>query len=309
MEPDASLRTLPERDPELAAALRASRAVMEHHATSYFLASRFLDRNRKAAIHAFYGFVRHADDLVDLPGAGTPAERLTDFENRWRAALVAGRSDDPILHAAQWVVRAYAIPEEHVDAFLAAMRSDLTAARYATYAELEGYMYGSAAVMGLVTARIFGYADPSAPEYAKDLGNAMQLTNFLRDLREDYDLRGRLYLPQDELARFSVTEAMIAEHRVTPEFKALMRFQVERARALYDRADRGIPMLSPEAQAPVTLARILYSKILDRIEAADYDVFSARRRVPSYQKARYALPFLWSRYAPFPAFVRHPVTH
>lgn len=295
-------------DPVLEAALRESRRITRAHGTSYFLASRFLNPEHRDAIYALYAFVRVADDIVDVlpPNADTsdrdPAVRLTAFEARWEQAKREGRSDDPVLHAAAWVVKTYGIPDEEIQAFLSAMRQDLTQTRYAAYAELEGYMYGSAAVVGRMLTRIFGYTDIAAFPYAQDLGNAMQLTNFLRDMRDDYETRGRIYLPQEDLERFGVVEADIASHRVSPEFIALMKFEIARARELYDRSQNGIPLLSAEARPAVALARVLYEKILDQIEAAEYDVFTERRRVSNARKAWYALPALWSRYVPISPF-------
>ena len=168
--------------------------------------------------------------------------------------------------------------------FLDAMVADLTVSRYATYADLEQYMRGSAAAVGMMMCDVLGAGDnPEMRAAGRSLGNAMQLTNFLRDVQEDA-ARGRIYLPLDELASFGVCEEEILAGAMSDRFSALARFQIQRAREFYRKADEGIPMLPTEAQKPVRLARILYSRILDRIEAQGYDVFRGRARTSKVEK-------------------------
>jgi phytoene synthase len=162
------------------------------------------------------------------------------------------------------------------------MTMDLTVTTYETFADLEDYMDGSAAVIGEMMLPILEPADPDAARpHARDLGNAFQLTNFLRDVGEDLD-RGRVYLPQEDLRRFGADPWL---RRVTPQWEALMRFEIERVRRLYVSADLGIGMLPARSARCITAARVLYSRILEVIEANGYDVFSQRARVPGWQKA------------------------
>lgn len=285
------------RTPELEAALREARRVTKEFGTSYYTATLLFPADTREAVFAVYGLVRTADEIVDSENSGdmqTALQKLQEFEDAWQTAYEHGYSGDPILYAAAWVFRTYSIPFVYSQDFFAAMRTDTHTTRYETYVDLEKYMYGSAAVIGLILTRIIGAKSDDALPRAAALGNAMQLTNFLRDIREDYVERGRIYIPQEELRMFGVTEEMIAREEVAPEFKELMKFEIARARALYAQADTGIPLLTRSGRKPVRLARVLYSKILDRIEDAHYDVFSQRRYTTRMQKLRYALPVLLS---------------
>jgi phytoene synthase len=173
------------------------------------------------------------------------------------------------------------IEAECFDRFFHAMAMDLTTSRYETWEDLCGYMEGSAAVIGEMMLPVLGPTSPAAKAPARALGLAFQLTNFLRDVDEDLD-RGRVYLPQADLRRFGVD---LAERSVTPQWRALMAYEIERNRALYRFADTGIVMLPARSARCVGAARVLYSRILDRIEAAGYDVFNGRIRVPTWRKA------------------------
>ena len=163
------------------------------------------------------------------------------------------------------------------------MRMDLTVATYETWDDLLVYMDGSAAVIGEMMLPILEPLSPEATAHARDLGNAFQLTNFLRDVGEDLD-RGRVYVPQEDVRRFGA-ESAFEQQQATPAFVELMRFEVERCRALYASADLGIGMLPPASARCIRAARVLYSRILERIEAQSYDVFSSRATVPTWQKA------------------------
>ena len=150
-----------------------------------------------------------------------------------------------------------------------------------TYADLLDYMEGSAAVIGEMMLPVLEPTSPDAKAPARSLGLAFQLTNFLRDVDEDLD-RGRIYLPQEDIEHFGVD---LNDRRATAEFRALLGYEIERNRALYDFADTGIAMLPPRSARCVGTARVLYAQILDRIERADYDVFLSRARVPTWRKA------------------------
>jgi phytoene synthase len=198
-----------------------------------------------------------------------------------------------VLGAAAHTVRTVGIPQECFDRFFGAMAMDLTTSRYETWHDLLGYMEGSAAVIGEMMLPVLQPLSPEALEPARALGFAFQYTNFLRDVAEDLD-RGRVYLPQEELRRFGVTPANLGLRRVTPEWRAFLASEIERARGLYDVADRGLSWLPARSARCVLTARVLYARILDRIEAADYDVFSIRARVPTWRKASTAARILIS---------------
>ena len=178
-------------------------------------------------------------------------------------------------------VRAFDIDPDCFRRFLRSMTMDLTVTRYESWKDLRVYMDGSAAVIGEMMLPILEPLDPAAAPHARDLGDAFQLTNFLRDVAEDLD-RGRVYLPQEDLRRY---DADPSRRQVTPEWTELMRFEIGRCRRLYVSADIGIGMLPPQSARCVRTARVLYSRILDVIEEQGYDVFSQRARVPTWQKA------------------------
>jgi phytoene synthase len=216
------------------------------------------------------------------------AERQTKLEN-WREQMVAGLNGERPAHPAMRVfcdaVLECNMPVDEGHCFLDAMLMDLDRDRYETFEELRSYMRGSASAIGVLMCYAMGAkTDPDTIERARALGEAMQLTNFLRDVGEDYE-RGRIYLPAEDFRQFGVTELDIAQHRNDERFKRLMRFEISRARRIYAFADPGIKQLPRPVRKAVLLARLLYSYILNRIEAQDYDVFSRRARTSLPQKA------------------------
>jgi phytoene synthase len=208
------------------------------------------------------------------------AKALADFGDRFFADAAAGRSDDPVLKAVVHTVRAFDMDLGCFRRFLCSMAMDLSVATYETWDDLLAYMDGSAAVIGEMMLPILEPLDPLATTHARDLGNAFQLTNFLRDVGEDLD-RGRVYLPQEDLRRFGADPS---RRTADPAWRRLMRFEIDRCRELYRSADVGIAMLPPSSARCVQAARTLYSEILDRIEAMGLDVFAGRARVPVVHK-------------------------
>jgi 15-cis-phytoene synthase len=263
----------------------------KRHGTTYYWSTKLLPRIKQHHVHALYAFARYADDIGDeIPSQGgrdvPVAERATalaDFGHRFFADLAAGGSDDPVLKAVVHTVRAFDIDPAAFERFLCSMTMDLTVAEYQTWDDLLVYTDGSAAVIGEMMLPILEPNDAAAAlGPARDLGIAFQLTNFLRDIGEDLD-RGRQYVPVEDTTAFGVD---LSARRVDDRFRALMQFEIDRCRGLYASADAGIAMLPPRSARCVAAARVLYSRILGRIEAADCDVFSARVSVPTHEKAR-----------------------
>jgi phytoene synthase len=263
------------------------RQLNRRHGTTYYWSTMLLPRVKRHHVHALYAFCRYADDIVDEPRAATPADpgateaALAELGERFFADLDRGRSDDPVLKAVVHTVRAFDIDPECFRRFLRSMSMDLTITSYETWKDLCRYMDGSAAVIGEMMLPILEPLDPAATPHARDLGDAFQLTNFLRDVGEDLD-RGRVYLPQEDLRRYGADPS---RREVTPAWIELMRFEIARCRRLYVSADIGIGMLPPQSARCVRGARMLYSRILDVIEEHGYDVFSRRAQVPTWQKA------------------------
>jgi len=273
-------------------------ALHRHYGTTYYVSSRLFPREVRQRVDAVYGFVRVPDEWVDNPGTLTREDQLRNLE-RYREALIAAqagvRPEDPVLRAFADVMQASRMTLDEPLCFLDAMVMDLTVTRYATYADLQAYMRGSACAVGLMMCQVVGAArTPEVQHAAMALGEAMQLTNFLRDVGEDL-ARGRVYLPQADFAKYGVSEAMIRAGIVTDPWRAMMAGQISRARDLYGQADPGIPNLPPPMRRAVRMARLLYARILDRIEANDYDVFARRARTSSREKLGVAARVLLGR--------------
>ncbi len=260
------------------------RELNKAYGTTYYWAAQVLPRVVRHHVHALYGFCRYADDIVDDLGpvpVDVRAKALGDFGDRFFEDLEVGDSTDPVLKAVVHTVRAFDLDPSYFRRFLRSMTMDLTVDHYRTWDDLLVYMDGSAAVIGEMMLPILGPEDLAATRpHAMDLGNAFQLTNFIRDVGEDLE-RGRVYLPLDDLEQFGADPWA---RRVTPEWVEAIRFQVDRCAELYRSADIGISMLPPESAVAIRTARILYSEILDRVVAQGYDVFTDRARVPTARK-------------------------
>ncbi|BDI30112.1 phytoene desaturase [Capsulimonas corticalis] len=271
---------------ELDRAYDLCKRINAHHGKTYYFSTLFFPPEIRRSVHALYGFVRYPDEIVDNPQPGDdPRRGLTEYRDATRMALKMGRSDNPVLHAFADVAARYRISEQYPLAFLDAMAMDLTRSRYETFDDLKTYTYGSASVVGLMMCRVMGVTNEQALVHAHDLGLAMQLTNFWRDIGEDWRDRQRIYIPQEEMRRFGYTETMLANGVVNDAFRDLMRFQIARAREYYASADLGMSSIPPRSQLPVKLARHLYAQILDKIEENNYDVFARRARTTAFEKA------------------------
>lgn len=280
--------------------LGVARALTKQFGTSYFWATLLFPRALRHATFVLYAFFRIPDEYVDRADSQQEAaERLAAWRAAWERSsfddLALTKEERLMLAATRRVFNAVHMPETYADAFLKAMERDLTVDQYETYADLEGYMYGSAAVVGLMMTELIGYTDSRALHFAKCLGEAMQLTNFLRDVGEDFDERGRIYLPQEDLRRFGVAREDIAQKRVTPAFIELMQFEITRARALYAQAEEGIALLNPAGQRSVRAALVLYRAILNEIERNRYDVLTRRARTTGWQKIMLLAPTLFKK--------------
>lgn len=282
--PTPTTRLLPDGPVTLEQSYELCREFNKRHGTTYYWSTLVLPRRKRHHVHALYGFCRYADDIVDDLGPVPVEERaaaLASFGERFFRDLAAGGSEDPVLKAVVRTVGELALDPDCFRRFLRSMTMDLTVERYETWEDLLDYMDGSAAVIGEMMLPVLEPTSPAATRHARDLGNAFQLTNFLRDVSEDLD-RGRVYLPQEDVRRFG---ADLGQRRVTPEFVELMRFEIARCRELYRSADLGLAMLPTQSARSIRSARVLYGRILDRIEARGYDVFSGRVSVPTWEKA------------------------
>ena len=277
--------------PELANAYEHCRRIHAAHGRTYFLATRLLPRARRRDVWALYAFARVADELVDTPHNSTPdPEALLAWRElammSMRSASPPDLGEQPVLAATWHTMRRFGLDPDLLEEFLDSMAMDLTVTRYASWEELRGYMRGSAAVIGELMAPLLGASGPDALGRAAALGEAFQLTNFIRDVGEDH-IRGRIYLPQTDLARFGVSEDLLA-HAVhtgvpSPQVRSLVAFEVRRATSLYASAQPGLTMVDARSQPCLEAAFTLYKRILHRVIANDFNVFERRLVVPTWQ--------------------------
>jgi 15-cis-phytoene synthase len=243
-----------------------------------------MPREKRAAMCAIYAFMRRSDDIAD--GAANPAVAM-DGLGQWRmqvdAALNGGAAGEPILPALADTVRRYRIPLRHFHELLDGTEMDQTTTRYATFDELYRYCYRVASAVGLVVLPVFGYKDEAALVPAEACGIAFQLTNILRDVKEDAQM-GRIYLPLEDLRRFGVSEDDIMSSRATQQFLELMKFEAERARGFYDKARPLQDMIDADSRGTLAVMIAIYGGILRKIEESNFAVFARRIRLSTAEK-------------------------
>ena len=243
-----------------------------------------MPREKRTAMCAIYAFMRRSDDIAD--SAGNPAvaqEGLRQWRGQVDAALNSGAADDPILPALADTVRRYHIPLHHFHELLDGTEMDQTTTRYATFDDLYQYCYRVASAVGLVVLPVFGYKDEAALVPAEACGIAFQLTNILRDVKEDAQM-GRVYLPLEDLRRFGVSEDDIMDSRATPQFLELMKFEAARARGFYDKARPLLDMIDADSRGTLAVMIAIYGGILRKIEESNFAVFDRRIRLSTGEK-------------------------
>ncbi len=252
--------------------------------SNFGLGLRLLPKHEREAMEAVYAFCRVVDDVVDREGEPSGAQKELD---RWRKELTACQSGfpaHPIAVALQVVVERYQIPIRYFEDLIVGMEMDLRKRRYATFEELKVYCEHVASVVGLISVRVFGCEHPAAEAYANHLGVALQLTNILRDVKSDAR-RGRVYLPLEELRQFGVSQEDLVQGRLSDSLRGLMGFQCSRARDFF--RDARLALRESQEARKLLPARIMggvYARLLSRIEALQYDVFSHRIRVPRHEQ-------------------------
>lgn len=296
----------------LAASFRFCQQLARRAGKNFYWSFLTLPRAMRRDMCVLYAFMRLTDDLGDDEALPLDARRraLSDWHaalltamgdastpaesgNTVRQARVAdGRETCSLWPALADVVRRRGIPQALLQDVIRGVESDLTPHAFATFADLDAYCYLVAGAVGLCCIRIWGYTGELAEQHAINCGAAFQLTNILRDLQEDA-LRGRVYLPQDELQRFGVTAGDLRDGRRSPGFVRLMEFQTERARGLYARAAPLLPLLSPPGRRVYAAMLGIYGGLLEEIQRRGYDVFSQRVELPVRRKLAIALRNWW----------------
>lgn len=276
-------------DVALHAAYKHAERITAEHSKSFHFASGLLPEEKRCAVRALYAFCRTVDDIVD---ESSDDERAAQLEY-WRGMVEHASFADDDLIAAAWAdtLTRYDIPRHYALQLIDGVARDLFQSRYQTFEELATYCYGVASTVGLMSMHIVGFHSNEALPYAIKLGVALQMTNILRDVGDDYH-NGRVYLPRQDLAFYGIRESDLAEGRITENWRHFMKFQIERTRQLYDESWAGVKMLEREAQLAIGAASVFYQGILDEIERNDYDVFTRRASLNALAKVG-RIPSLW----------------
>ncbi|MBK7219144.1 MAG: squalene/phytoene synthase family protein [Candidatus Promineofilum sp.] len=270
-------------------AYQLCRDITREHSRTFFIASSLMRAEHRRAIQALYAFCRVSDDIVDR----NDGDRAADLR-AWRQRSLSGHPGDDFV-ALAWTdtCARYHIPRQYAEQLLDGVAGDLNPRRYETFADLSHYCYAVASTVGLMVIHIIGYAGNEAIPYAVKLGVALQMTNILRDVGEDWR-NGRLYLPEAELTAYGLSDADVAAGVVDDRWRDFMRFQIARTRQLFAEALPGVALLGHGSRFAIQAAAELYAAILDDIEAHDYDVFNRRARANDGRKLT-LLPGIWRR--------------
>ena len=273
--------------------LAESKAIHRRTGTTFYVATRLLPERVRHATYVLYAFFRVADEIVDDPNGPPPAEQREQLERLRRGAL-GGETDDSVVAAFSDLRAQYGIPDAAVAEFVDAMATDIDTDSYETHDELDEYMGGSAAAVGEMMTAVMQPDDPEiAHPHARRLGEAFQLTNFLRDVREDVVERDRIYLPRTSLEEHGVTAAQIKRFETSGEFAALMRSELERTERRYREGVAGIKYLPEDCQFPVLLAAVLYADHHRLIRNRSYDVLSATPELSTARKLSLLVRTRW----------------
>jgi phytoene synthase len=284
-------------DPALRTSYLECKRLNSLHGKTYYLATLLLPPEKRPFVHALYGFARYADEIVDDLASTLTDDEKANSLNQWGEGVISdvksGNSDDVIGRALVDTVKRFDIPIQYFQAFLHSMSMDLTITEYQEYEDLQEYVYGSAAVIGLQMVSVLGiekgFSINEVNAAAEKLGVAFQLANFIRDVGEDLD-RGRVYLPIAELQAHGVTREMLERKVLTPQIKSALKEQIERVRKLQQESMVGINMLAKQSRACIQAASELYCGIVDEVEKIDYQIFSKRAKTSNWRRMKVAIP-------------------
>jgi len=260
--------------------------VARRRARNFYYSFLALPAEKRRAMCALYAFMRECDDRSD--GAGASLEKLADWRAQTEAALGGRAPGHPVWPALVETVRRYSVPPDCLYGMIEGVSSDLEPRSFESFDQLYRYCYLVASVVGIATIHVFGFHDERAPLLAERCGIAFQLTNILRDVREDA-LNGRIYLPREDMERFSVTPEMLAARQASPELRRLLAFEAGRARSFYAEAQPLIGMVDEDSRHALWALIEIYRRLLGRIEARGYEVMAGRVRVPAPEKMWIAL--------------------
>jgi phytoene synthase len=257
--------------------------VARAQAKNFYVTFLLLSRDQRRAMCAIYAFMRYCDDLSDDAGIADRAAAIAAWSEDLTATLAGRPPDNPIWPAFADAVARFKIPHQYFHDMITGVSSDLEPRRIQTFDELYRYCYHVASVVGLTIVHIFGFDDPAALKLAEKCGIAFQLTNILRDVREDAE-NDRVYWPAEDLARFGVSPQDLRANTLTPALRKMLAFEAERAHTYYRESASLVGMVHRGSRASLRALIGIYSRLLDKIDAADYDVLSQRVRVPTPEK-------------------------
>ena len=270
-------------DTETALAYEHCQRITKSEAKNFYYGFRTLPVNRRLAIYAAYAFCRICDDIADGP---SPVNEKKQLLSQTRQALLRAKNtptSDPIFTALTHTIKTFNISTDHFASVIDGVEMDLVQTRYQNFADLREYCYKVASSVGLICIEIFGYKSADAKLHAIDIGIAMQLTNILRDLKEDAQ-RGRIYIPLNEIVSFGYSEEELMRGIINDAFRSLMRHQTARAKNYFKNGQKLLPLVPVESRACPTMLIEVYSRILGRIEESDFDVFTRRVKLGSIEK-------------------------
>ncbi len=268
-----------DRVQHLRLSLKWSREMTKVFSKGFYLSTFLMPARLRRDVFALYGYCRYTDNIGDSPRERSLEEvgfELDHWRKELKSAYKSGESQNPIMNAFVHVALEKEIPIELPLELIDGVQSDIQCDSYPDFNSLRKFCYQVASVVGVMMTHVIGYRDRAAFQHAESLGIAMQLTNILRDVNEDWQLHRKIFIPVDDMARFGVTSDDIASGIVSERFVSLMKFEIERARGYYQDAQRGIALLSKRGRSSITAAAEIYASILDEIEKRDYDVFSSR---------------------------------
>lgn len=280
---------------EIEKAYKYCEAITKLHAKSFYFAAKFLPKIKQKAVYSIYAFCRRVDDEIDEIGAGDESKAINTVK-KWKNELqklyenttnneqrTTNNEQNLIFLAWSDLLKTYKIPQNLPLDLIKGVLMDTHIKRYETFEELYVYCYRVASTVGLMSSEILGYSEKIALEYAEKMGIAMQLTNILRDVKEDA-LMGRIYLPLEDLRKFNISEKQILANEFNENFRELIKFQIERAENYYREGEKGIQLLEKDSRFTVLLASRTYAGILDEIKKMDYNVFLGRAHTTKLQK-------------------------
>ncbi len=272
-----------------------SKQIAKESKSSFYYAFSLLKQPKRDAMNTVYAFCRKTDDIID-EGSDTDDLKYEKLR-RWRIELeksLRGTSEYPLLNKLSAIIKQFNIPLEPFFELIAGMEMDLQRKRYLSFEDLMQYCYLVASTVGLMCIEIFGYKNKSAKDYAVNLGLAMQLTNILRDVKKDSE-KGRIYLPQKDLANFDYTENDLMNHKYDPNFVSLMKYEASRAEEFFDKANQSLDLDDKPTMFPARAMQHIYHKLLTKIEAENFDVFSKKIKVRNLDKLYISLG-VWAKY-------------